>query len=257
VAVGDLNGDGFAEIVAINGGPTNTRVRIYDGNSVTNDANPQLAVPQFSPFGDNFKGGGTVAVGDYNGDGALDLIAAQGPTGTPRIRVFNFDGLGNGFQSNDLIDDFLAFDSTFKRGLYVTAVDLNGDGKAEILAARNAAGFTQPQPFEQQISNGLNVPPVVKSFTYNGKNFKGKGKSASLSRTVFPSNFKSGVRLGSWSDGGAGFGLAASGPGVKGTVKQLDSLLIDTLFASYQQNDVTRGLFIAGSKRHDGLPETF
>ena len=55
---------------------------------------------------------------------------------------------------------------------------------------------------------------------------------------------------------GAGFGLAATGPGVSGSVRQLDALLVDTVFDEYQQNN-TNGLFVTGSKRRDGLPLAF
>ena len=83
------------------------------------------------PFGAGFLGGVRVAIGDVNGDGVADLIAAAGPGGGPRVVVL--DGV-----SGQPIASFFAFDAGFVDGIYVATADFNHDGYSDIVVA---AGF--------------------------------------------------------------------------------------------------------------------
>ena len=81
VAVGDLNLDGYADIVAgrsTNGVPT---VNIFSG---VNDG----LIQTFNAFNTNFLGGISVAVGDYDGDGWPDVIVGSGVGIPAQILVF-------------------------------------------------------------------------------------------------------------------------------------------------------------------------
>src|SRR5262245_58834342 len=82
------------------------------------------------PFPNTFHGGARVAVGDVNGDGTPDVIAAQGPGGSNRVRVFN--GLnGNAFPG--ALGNFQAYASGQANGVFVASADVNADGKADII----------------------------------------------------------------------------------------------------------------------------
>src|SRR5262249_38144808 len=98
------------------GGP---EVKAYDG--VTGAL--RLDFYAYEP---TFGGGVRVAVGDYNGDGVLDVITAPGAGRAPEVRVF--DG-----QSGAEIAHFNAYDSHFLGGVFVAAADMNGDNKADII----------------------------------------------------------------------------------------------------------------------------
>jgi hypothetical protein len=88
---------------------------------------------QVQPYGPDFTGGVRVAVGDVDGDGTPDLITAPGPGGGPDVRVFSgTDGRPLG--------DFMAFEPTFRGGMHVAAADMNGDGRAEIIASPDQTG---------------------------------------------------------------------------------------------------------------------
>ena len=123
VAIGDLNGDGWFEVIAgagVGGGP-HIRVFNKDGDVIN---------PGFFAYDENFRGGVNVAVGDFNGDGIDDIAAAPGEGGAPEIKTFDKDG-------NVLSPGFFAGDANDREGLEITATDLDGDGVDEIIAIGN------------------------------------------------------------------------------------------------------------------------
>jgi hypothetical protein len=107
VAVGDLNGDGKAEIVTAPGAGMEPLVRRFSGDGSFIKPNGFLAYAQ------SFHGGVRVAVGDLNGDGKAEIVTAAGPGGGPHVRVF--DGA---FQNLGL--DFFAFDEGMRDGIVPT-----------------------------------------------------------------------------------------------------------------------------------------
>ncbi len=153
VAVGDVDGDGFAEIVVaagINGGP---RVSVWSGAAIA--AGGTVARPQldFFAFEESLRNGAYVAAGDVNGDGFADLIVGGGPGGGPRVRVIDGGRLWGATGFGDLDDrqdlslgNFYAGDDSDRTGVRVAARDIDADGRAEILAGSGGSstvmGFT-------------------------------------------------------------------------------------------------------------------
>ncbi len=133
VASGDLNGDGFAEVVVTpdqGGGP---RVRVFDGKT-------------FAPLADffgiddvNFRGGARPAVADVTGDGVGDLLVAAGFGGGPRLAGFEGKSVAVGAPVKPFAD-FFVFENTLRNGVYVAGGDLNGDGFADVIAGGGPGG---------------------------------------------------------------------------------------------------------------------
>ncbi len=83
----------------------------------------------FYAYEKTFLGGVRVAACDLNGDGVDEILTAPGPGYRPYIREFNASG------KQVLWKQIWALDGKTKNGLNIACGDLNGDSKAEIIAA--------------------------------------------------------------------------------------------------------------------------
>ncbi|MCZ2340545.1 MAG: Ig-like domain repeat protein, partial [Bacteroidales bacterium] len=135
VAAGDINKDGVPELVITpdqGGGP---RVQVYDGGA------------QFTKIADfygitdpDFRGGARAAVADIDGDGFGDLIVSAGFEGGPRVAVWNGTTIAEDSTPEKLISDIFVFEDTLRNGAFVTGADIDGDGKAELIAGAGPGG---------------------------------------------------------------------------------------------------------------------
>jgi hypothetical protein len=137
VAVGDISGNGFADLVtAANVG--NPDVRVYSGKDIANHTfNPtgSSLLAQFFAYGVNFNIGANVAVGDVNGDGFADLVTGA-TGGNPDIHVYNGQDIAKGtFAPNgsSLLDHFFAYGLDFNVGAFVAVGDTTGSGFGDII----------------------------------------------------------------------------------------------------------------------------
>jgi hypothetical protein len=170
VAAADINGDGRDDIITgadTGGGP---HVRVFDGTNLS------LIMDRWA-FDSTFTGGARVAAGDVNGDGRADVVAAQGPGGTSRVRLFSGADVHGA-----ILYDFDAY-GAFTGGAYPAVGDLNGDAKAEIVTGAGAGGGPHVKVFDgaapaQQMSTFYpydptfpgGVRPAIGDVTGNGEN---------------------------------------------------------------------------------------
>jgi len=139
VACGDIDGDGIDEIVTGPGpgaefGP-HVRGWNYDGGTVT----PMTGVSFFA-YGTH-KWGVNVSCGDIDYDGADEIItgAAPGPSYGAHIRSWDMDGTTSPASGVS----FFAF-GTQRRGVNVSCGDIDGDGRAEIIAGAGPGALMGP-----------------------------------------------------------------------------------------------------------------
>ncbi len=133
VAAGDVNGDGTPDIITGAGAGGGPHVEVFSGK----DGSLLLSFLAYAP---EFAGGVEVAAGDINGDGKADIITGAGPGGGPHVEAFSgADGA--------LLASFMAYDPAFLGGVYVSAGDVNGDGRAEIITGAGAGGGPQVSVF--------------------------------------------------------------------------------------------------------------
>lgn len=134
VAVGEVTGDNYPDLVVAAGPGGGPAVKVYDGRT-------GAVVSSFMAFEAEFSGGVNVAVGDVNGNGRDEIIVGAGGGGGPVVRVF--DGL-----SGNLIGSFTVYDPAFLGGVRVAAGDFNGNGRAEIVTAPGVGGGPDVRIYE-------------------------------------------------------------------------------------------------------------
>jgi hypothetical protein len=170
-AVGDFNGDGnldlaFADTVGQGGGFGHVGVRLGNGNGTFQDQKEYNA-GSFAYF---------VAVGDFNGDGHLDLAVADqnGSTKVQNGGVSVLPGNGKGEFGPAVVYQ------TGAGPRWVATGDFNGDGIPDLITANNFSGFsvsvllgdrTGTLAFQPNQDYGVGTSPsavVVGNFTGSG-----------------------------------------------------------------------------------------
>jgi FG-GAP-like repeat len=143
VAAGDFNGDGGTEYLTGQGAGGTSEVDLFDVKGAL-----LLAL---HPFAGSGSDGVYVAAGDVEGSGRAQIVVGAGAGGEPRVSIYDPTG--------KLLSSFLAFEPGFAGGVRVAVGDLDGDGKAEVIAG-----------------SGPGRPPEVRVFTASG----------TLLRTIIP-----------------------------------------------------------------------
>ncbi len=126
IATGDVNGDGIPEVIAAPGKGVSPEVRVLDIQTGE-------VLSSFMAYDPKFKGGVFVAFADVNGDGIGDILTGAGPGGGPHVKIF--DG-----KDQSVLASYFAFSSSFRGGVTLAALDLDGDGKAEVVAGAGPGG---------------------------------------------------------------------------------------------------------------------
>jgi peptidylprolyl isomerase len=182
-ALADLNGDGRNEVIAASG-----RGRIAEWRVFSQDANGDYAqTASGRPFGDGWKGGLSLAAGDFDGDGRKDLAVSKA-MGDGEVRVFRGTGGPSGFERAPW-RTIRPFSSSFLGGSNLAATDLgtfaNGsvvdagkqDGRAELIVGSGPTGDAVVRTYDLSGT----TPRVISTVRPFGEGFQG-GVSVSTGR---------------------------------------------------------------------------
>jgi len=133
VACGDLNGDGYDEVVVGAGAgaenPAEVKVFVYEaGGDVLVDSGIELTA-----YGTGY--GVMVAVGDKDGDGEQEIITAPGPGQNNEgvVRVWRVDTTGGVGQWSAVKIQEYTVESDYGYSVNIGAGDINGDGYEEVI----------------------------------------------------------------------------------------------------------------------------
>lgn len=237
----------------------------------------QAQLTSFRPF----RGGGgvRVAVGDVNGDGIQDIVTGTGAGRGATVKVF--DGLTKALKHN-----FLAYDATFKGGIFVAAGDLNDDGRADIITGpgKSASGGPNVKVFSGETGELLSsffaydvtfgggvqvaagdvnldgIPDIITGSGAGGpphvKVFSGEDLSLLQSFFAYDTTFTGGVFVAAGDVNGDGRADIVTGPGAgsSGNVKVFSGL-DNSLLTSFLVFNSGQVRVAAGDVNGDGIDD--
>ncbi|KKW31915.1 MAG: hypothetical protein UY77_C0041G0009 [Candidatus Uhrbacteria bacterium GW2011_GWA2_53_10] len=169
----DLTGDGVRETIVAD--QTFITVLSSDGRSTV----------RFAPYGESYRSGINVAVGDMDKDGKKEIVTGTEKGGGPHVRIFAASGV-------PLQTNFFAFDPKSRAGVKITLGDVDGDGALDIIAGSGPGGA-----------------PAVRVYRTDGKQLGGEFMA-------YDKKFRGGVNVAAGDVDGDGTDEIITGPGVGG-----------------------------------------
>jgi hypothetical protein len=143
-ALGDVNADGFADVVLSAGFGGGPRVALYDGRSLLAGGRTKL-VGDFFLFEPGLRNGAYVAAGDVDGDGYADLVGGGGPGGGPRVYAVGGRELLGG--ATRVLANFFAGSDAHRGGVRVAVKDLDGDAWQDVVTGDGAGAGSRVSAF--------------------------------------------------------------------------------------------------------------
>jgi FKBP-type peptidyl-prolyl cis-trans isomerase 2 len=228
VAVGNFTGGSGGLQVAASEGPGGNLVSVF---SISGGVGTPISGPlgSFMPYAQGWLGGASIAAASVDGLPGDDIITGALAGGGPHVKVFDQGGI--------IIGSFYAYAPSFIGGVYVSAADFNGDGKADIVTGPGISGGPQVK-----IVDGTKLMTINSDGTI-------PDSSLLASYMAYDPAFLGGVRVGAAQVLGSTHPDVITGPGFSGgpQLKVFDGLttnVLDTFFA-YDANQLN-GIFVGG-----------
>jgi hypothetical protein len=133
VALGDVTGDGKADLVVSARYSNGTRVYGYSGSSLAPNTTRVAAFKNFTLTG-ALGGGAYLAIGDLNGDRYADLIVGSYAGAGTRVTAYSGQALVTS-NTRTQIASFLPGEASSTTGVRVAVRDVNGDGKLDLVTS--------------------------------------------------------------------------------------------------------------------------
>ena len=169
VASGDLDGDGLDEIIAATG-PGKSDVRVFNGGDFR-------LIKNFQPLGSQHKKGLFVAVGDFDGNGVRDLIAASDSGAISTVAVFDGEEvLAPGTPQS--YNRFLAFPNNVRSGVRLAVkprgtVDPGLVEHVDLFMATGSSAGAVGRKVRKATFNGEGLNPTVVDAIFQNSTYDG------------------------------------------------------------------------------------
>ena len=213
LSLGDFNGDGKTDVVVSTSSGTNVvagqEIVLLGNGDGTFQTTPKTSVGTYYP--------GFVAVGDFNGDGKLDLAVGSGAVceGTCTAPAVTYLLLGNGDGT------FQAPVSSIPYEAPIAAADVNGDGKLDLIME------TGPSIAQVYLGNGDGTFSNVSNYVLNMPGLRANLSVTGIAVADFNLDGKSDIALGNLVQLGNGNGTFQGVPlGVLPTATPIDAFAI-------------------------------
>jgi hypothetical protein len=156
VAMGDVDGDGTAEVVAASGAGRVAEIRVFKEQAGSATLQELIAYRTF-PFGSAYRGGVEVACGHVDANGREDIVAAKS-RGGGTVNVFlsmnAADPIGN-----QAYRSFTPFGGAFDGGASVAVAELGTFSEGRLLN-----GVIPDGRVEIVVGSGPGMPATVKAY---------------------------------------------------------------------------------------------
>jgi hypothetical protein len=169
VAVGDVSGNGFADIVT-GASVGNPDVRVYRGQDIANGATTPSLLAQWFAYGLQFNIGATVAVGKISNNTFADIVTGAS-AGNPHVKVYRGSDIANGtfdghHPDNSLLAQFFPYALQFNVGVNVAVGDVDADGFADVITG-STIGNPDVHVYDGQAIAGGTVTQIAQFFAYD------------------------------------------------------------------------------------------
>lgn len=148
VAVADVNNDSISDVIVGAGPGGGPRVRVFDGAT-----NFSTTLFDFFAFAADFRGGVSVAGGDFNADGYADIAVGAQAGGGPNVRTF--DG-----RTGAMISDFFAYSPEFPGGVTLAAGVMDASGLPSLVTGAGPGGGSHVKIWENSLINFIDDAPI-------------------------------------------------------------------------------------------------
>jgi peptidylprolyl isomerase len=157
-AMGDVDGDGTAEVLAASGAGRVGEIRVFKvqasgGSTVLTE----LTAYRTTPFGSGYTGGVEIACGDVDGNGREDIVAAMS-RGAGTVNVFRSVAAVDPVE-NSPYRTLTPFASTFNGGASVAVADLGTFSGGKLVD-----GTAPDNKVEILVGSGAGMPATVKAY---------------------------------------------------------------------------------------------